>query len=427
MTGRVAVIGLGHVGSVVAAGLARRGHAVVAVDRDAARVASVERGIAPVEEPGLADALAQARAAGALRATADVVRAIVDSRISLVCVGTPALRDGSVDLRDLDGAARDIALGLKASAGRHVVVVRSTVPPGTTRHLAVTLGRLSGRTPGKDFGVCANPEFLREGEALSDFEAAATVVIGETDRRDGDAVLALQPPGAAAVRVDPETAELIKYTHNAWNATRVAFANEIGALGAALGVDARAALTAFAANATGAIDGRYLRPGFPWGGACLGKDLAGLRRMAQRTGVAAPLLDAVAESNGVHMDRCVAAVLAHGARRIGIAGIAFKPRTGDVRDSPFLAFAQRLVDAGRDVRWHDPSVRDGGLAPAWSARRAASLPALVDACEAVVLCHRDAETRAAVTAVCAGRADVIDFSQPPVPTPTRAKDDAAAA
>lgn len=427
MTERVAVIGLGHVGAVVAAGLARRGHAIVAVDRDPARVASVECGAAPVEEPGLAQALADARRAGTLRAIGNVPDAVAASRISLVCVGTPALRDGGVDLRDVEAAARGIASGLRAAAERHVVVVRSTVPPGTTRALAATLARLSGRVAGRDFGVCAHPEFLREGEALADFEAAAAVVIGETDPRDGDAVLALQPRGTVAVRVDPETAELVKYTHNAWNATRVAFANEIGALGAALGVDARAALAAFAGNATGAIDGRYLRPGLPWGGACLGKDVAALRRTAERAGIAAPLLDAVVASNAAHLDRCVAGVLAHRARRIGIVGIAFKPGTGDVRDSPFLALAQRVLEAGRDVRWLDARVRDDALAAAWSSRRMSSLAALVDACDVVVLCHRDAATRAAVTAACAGRATLVDFSNGLAAPPAAAPDDAAAA
>jgi len=430
MTRPVAIVGLGHVGTIAAACLARRGHRVIAIDRDACRVAMVEAGRAPIDEPGLAERVAKARQSGRLRATTRVADAVPLARATLVCVGTPIGEDGRADLRDLDEATPQIADALRGARGRHVVVIRSTVPPGTTAGVARTLAARSGLLPGRDLGVCVHPEFLREGSAIADFEEPDAVVIGETDRRDGDVALALagahRAPGI--LRCEPATAELLKYVHNAWNALRVSFANETGALAAALGVDGAAALAAFAGSATGAITGRYLAPGAPWGGACLGKDLEALRALAEARAIATPLLDGVARSNDAHLDRCVAQVLAHGARRIGIVGLAFKPGIADVRGSPYLALAQRLAERGAEVRVFDPRVAMADLGAAWQERRCDTIGALANACDLLVLCHCDPDTRRAVHRD-AARLACVDLTAklPAAEPPRHGSDDVAAA
>jgi len=396
----IAVVGLGHVGSVVAACLAERGHTVIAVDRDARRVAAVEAGEAPVEEPRLASVLARAHASGRLSATLALADAVTRTRATLVCVGTPSNAGGTADLRDVEATVAAIGRALRPGAARHVVVLRSTVPPGTTRAMTRLLARESALEAGRSFGVCVNPEFLREGSAVDDFEARDAVVIGETDRRDGDLVLALERGRRvrSVTRCDPDTAELLKYLHNAWNALRVSFANEAGAAASAWSIDARAALSAFAGNGTGAMTPGYLVPGAAWGGGCLGKDLETLRLLVARAGVAAPLLDAIAASNRAHVGRCVERVVAQHAQDVTLVGLAFKPGTADVRDSPFVALAERLAQRIPRLRLFDAHVADDDLAPALRSLRAPSLDAALDGSALVVLCHGDAATRAAIAA-----------------------------
>jgi GDP-mannose 6-dehydrogenase len=391
----VAVVGLGHVGSVAAACLALRGHRVIAVDRDERRVAAIEAGRPPVDEPRLAAAVAAARQTGRLSATTSLPDAVGATRASLVCVGTPGLADGAVDLRDLQAAVAGIAAALTNSAGRHVIVIRSTVPPGTTQAVARSVAERSGRVAGRDFGVCANPEFLREGSAVDDFDGPQPLVIGETDRRDGDLVLDLERAHHArsVLRCAPATAELLKYLHNGWNALRVSFANEVGAAASALGVEAPALLAAFSGNATGAMTPGYLAPGGPWGGACLRKDLAALRYVTAQSDVAAPLLDAIQTSNEAHLRRCVAGIEALAPRRVAIIGLAFKPGTADVRDSPFVALAERLAAQGAQVRVFDPLVADADLSAALRERRDATLAAIMAGTDLAVVCHGDTATR----------------------------------
>ena len=423
----VAVIGLGHVGSVAAACLARRGHAIVGVDRDPQRVAAVNDGRAPVEEPRLAVIVAAARQAGHLRATPQLADAMRHARASLVCVGTPAAVDGASDLRELDDALVAIGLALRTAARRHVIVIRSTVPPGTTHAAARTVAQASGLEPGRDFGLCVNPEFLREGNAVEDFESPAAIVIGETDRRDGDLVLSLERRRRArsVTRCDPSTAEMLKYLHNSWNALRVSFGNEMGAAAEALGADAHAALTAFAGNATGAMDPGYLMPGAPWGGACLRKDLDALRIASTRAGVAAPLLDAIGSSNVTHLDRCLSRVLAHNARRIALVGLAFKPGTADLRDSPYVALARRLARHA-EVKVYDVLVAEADVPPDLRALRGPSLDALLAASDLVVLCHGDAATRARIDAL-AAHLPCVDLASPTQAATPLAPGNAAAA
>jgi GDP-mannose 6-dehydrogenase len=288
------------------------------------------------------------------------------------------------------------------------------------------LAQRSGLVAGVDFGVCVNPEFLREGSAVDDFEARDAIVIGETDGRDGDLVLSLERGRRlrSVMRCDPATAELLKYLHNAWNALRVGFANEAGALATDLRIDARSALAAFASNATGAMAPGYLAPGAPWGGGCLGKDLEALRDVATRRGVAVPLLDAIGSSNARHAERCVEDIVARGARRVTLIGLAFKAGTADVRDSPFVAIARELAQRVEWLRVYDAEVADEDLDAALRRLRARSLEAALGESDLAVLCHGD---RAAREAIRASGVACVELAIPNIAPQPLAPPDVAAA
>ena len=398
----VAVVGLGPVGIVTATGLARAGHRVHATDRDAARVDALREGRTPVVEPGLAARVAETAASGQLLAAATVADAVSHAAIVLVCVGTPALPTGDADLSTLEAACDMIGPALRRDAPA-IVVVRSTVPPGTTRDLVTRrLATASGLDAGRGFHVAVQPEFLREGNALSDYDALPKLVVGAFDPAVADTVVALFAPGPSCqvVRTTPEGAELAKYADNAWHATKVAFANELGALARALGVDGDTLMAQFVRDRTLNVSPAYLRPGAPFGGSCLTKDLAAIARQASDAGVDTPLLGSVLASNRAHLARVIDDIPSD-AREVGIVGLAFKPGTADLRDSPYLALARALAARGCTVHAWDESVPpdDPACDPAWFAR---SPGALADACDTIVVCHGPPGTLATI----ASRVDV---------------------
>jgi GDP-mannose 6-dehydrogenase len=389
---RVSVHGLGHVGAVTAACLASKGHEVVAIDTDASRVEAIQAGRAPVFEPGLALLIAKVVADGRLRATASVAEAVDAAQILLVCVGTPALCDGGFDASKLVAAGNAIGSALGAAIRNCLIVIRSTVLPGTTRTIVIpALERGSGKRAGAEFGVCVNPEFLREGSAIEDFLAPPKIVIGELDRDDGDRLLALLDPPANAplTRGGFEAAELLKYTDNAWHALKVSFANEIGALAAANGVDGQDLMEQFTRDSRLNVSAAYLRPGAPFGGACLSKDLGALRAHAADRGVRTPVLAAIADSNRSHLDRVLAFIGGNAGERIGMVGLGFKAGTADVRDSPFVALAEALLSRGHAVRYFDRCINDAKLASTAGLPAASSLSDLIAFAQTIVLCHRD--------------------------------------
>ncbi|OGL25867.1 MAG: hypothetical protein A3G44_11710 [Candidatus Rokubacteria bacterium RIFCSPLOWO2_12_FULL_73_47] len=362
MSARVSVFGLGYVGSVSAACLAEAGHRVIGVDIRAEKVAAVGRGEAPVVEPGLDALVAAAVAAGRLTSTSSGHEAVLASDLSLICVGTP--RDAAgVDLRAVRAAAEEIGGALRAKAGYHVVVVRSTVPPGTSRGLVLpSVEGASGRTAGRGFGVCVHPEFLREGSAVEDVRRAARAVVGELDAASGEPLVALYRGLATpTIRTGLEAAELLKYADNAWHALKVCFANELGSLATRLGVDGAALLDLLRRDTRLNLSGAYLTPGLPFGGSCLPKDVRALGELGRSTGLSLPVLDAILPSNDAHLERALARVRAAGARRLGFLGLAFKPGTDDVRGSPALALLVRLRAEGYAVRVHDVEVAAGRL------------------------------------------------------------------
>ena len=360
---KVAIFGLGYVGSVSAACLAAAGHHVIGVDVDPHKLDLIQRGKAPVTEPGLDDLLGRMVAEGRITVTADTAAAIAASEVSLVCVGTPSRRNGSLDSNYLERVIEDIGYALAGGTTYHVVAVRSTLLPGVlATRLVPRLERASGRRVGADLGVCVNPEFLREGTAIRDFEKPPFTVVGESDARAGDALLSTYAQIDAPVhRMLPDEASMLKYASNNFHALKVAFANEIGALCQSLGVDGQRVMRVFCEDRELNISPRYLRPGFSFGGSCLPKDLRAITYLAKEHDVATPMLTSVMTSNDAHIQRVVDAVLEQPRRRVALIGLSFKVGSDDLRESPFVRLAEALIGKGVPLRVYDPDVAIGNV------------------------------------------------------------------
>jgi GDP-mannose 6-dehydrogenase len=351
---KISVFGLGYVGAVSAACLAADGHTVVGVDTNPLKVELFNQGRSPVVEAGLAELVRAGVDAGRLRATTDCVEAVGDTELGFVCVGTPSRSNGSLDLTHLRRVTEEIGQALRRVQTPFVVVVRSTVLPGTTRDVVLpTLERVAGRS----VPACVHPEFLREGSAVQDFLEPSKVVIGALDEDARAAVTAVAArPGAALVQTDMELAEMAKYTDNAWHALKVAFANEIGSLAKAQGLDGQRVLEALCADRKLNLSPAYLRPGFAFGGSCLPKDVRALRYQGRSLDLDLPVLNAILPSNQQQLDRAFQLVTDAGARQVGVLGLAFKAGTDDLRESPMVEVVERLIGKGYDVRIFDGNV-----------------------------------------------------------------------
>ncbi len=355
---RVAVFGLGYVGSVSAACLASRGHSVIGVDVRSEKVDMINQGRSPVVEEGIGDLVAEQVAAGRLCATTDCARAVADSDIALVCVGTPSASNGSLLTGFLERVSDEIGAALADRQERYTVVVRSTMLPSTCEQIVLPrLQHASGMRAGEDFGLAVNPEFLREGTSVSDFFDPPKIVIGQYDEASGNAVadLYMGLPGAV-YRVPLAVAEMIKYADNSFHALKVGFANEMGAVCKALGLDSHVVMDMLTADTKLNISPAYLRPGFAFGGSCLPKDLRAVVQCARQADLSVPILESVGSSNEGQIDRAFKLIESTGKRRVGLLGLAFKPGTDDLRESPLVALAERLVARGFDLLIHDPQV-----------------------------------------------------------------------
>jgi GDP-mannose 6-dehydrogenase len=357
---RISVIGLGYVGCVSAACLAARGHDVIGVDVSQVKVDLINGGSAPVVEERIGDLTLDVVTSGKLRATTDIADAIARTDISLVCVGTPSAPSGDMSTAYLERVAVQIGETLAAQGPDkwHTVVFRSTMLPGTTMGLLIPLlEKASGLTAGVGFGVAVNPEFLREGSSVKDFFDPPKTVIGEYDTASGDMVAALYEglPGDV-FRVPIPVAEMTKYADNSYHGLKIAFANEIGAVCRALGIDSHAVIDVFLSDRKLNVSPAYLRPGFAFGGSCLPKDLRGLVYAARRADVSVPLLSHVLPSNEEHLRRAFELVAATGKRKVGLFGLSFKAGTDDLRESPLVELAERLVGKGYDLRIYDANV-----------------------------------------------------------------------
>jgi GDP-mannose 6-dehydrogenase len=338
--------------------LARDGHTVVGVDVSAQKVDAVTSGRSPVIERGLDELVRQMVSAGRLRATSDSHQAVQDSEVSLICVGTPSNDSGSLNLHFVENVCREIGAALATHDAYHVVVVRSTVLPGTVEKVLIPLlERESGRVAGREFGVCMNPEFLREGTALLDYYAPSHIIIGELDPASGDRVACLYRAVDAQVRRTAiPTAEMLKYVNNAFHAVKVVFANEVGAMCKAHGMDGQELMELFCEDRRLNISPAYLKPGFAFGGSCLPKDLRALVYRAKERDLECPMLSAALRSNHLQIERGIRLVEGTGCKKIGILGLSFKASTDDVRESPVVPLVETLVGRGYDVCIYDDTV-----------------------------------------------------------------------
>lgn len=420
---RISVFGLGYVGAVGAGCLAKDGHTVIGVDPNQTKVDLINQGQTPIIEAQIGDIISRAVRDGSLRATTSVAEAVRNSDISFICVGTPSQLNGSLDLRYVRKVCEEIGAALRDKDEFHIVVQRSTVLPGTMASVVIpTLEEYSRKTAGREFGVCNNPEFLREGTAVHDFYHPPKTVIGETDVRSGDAVAELYAKlDAPLVRTSVEVAEMVKYADNAWHAVKVCFANEIGALCKPLGIDSHKVMEIFCQDEKLNLSPYYLKPGFAFGGSCLPKDVRALTYKARSLDLFVPLLASLMPSNDAHLERAMQMVTEKGQRKIGVLGFSFKAGTDDLRESPMVEMIERLIGKGYDVRVYDRNVNIAKLIgankdyilnriPHISRLMMESMDAVLEHGQVIIVGNGDAEFKAAPQRLREGQV-MVDFAR----------------
>ncbi len=360
---KISVFGLGYVGAVSAGCLARDGHEVIGVDPTPTKVELINQGKTPVVEPQVEEMINAAVKQGRLSATDEVKEAIEGSDLSFICVGTPSQLNGNLDLTYVRRVCEQIGRALWNKAGFHVVVARSTMLPGSMRDVVIpALEVNSGKTAGEEFGVCISPEFLREGSAVHDFDHPPKTVIGEMDQRSGDILAQLyETVEAPLIRTDLKTAEMVKYTDNAWHALKVSFANEIGNVCKELGIDGHRVMEIFCNDTKLNLSPYYLKPGLAFGGSCLPKDLRALTYKARSLDLDLPVLNAILLSNERQVERGIRLILDKGNKKVGVLGFSFKAGTDDLRESPVIEVIERLIGKGYDLRLYDRNVKLASL------------------------------------------------------------------
>jgi GDP-mannose 6-dehydrogenase len=365
---RLSVFGLGYVGCVSAACFAKEGHDVIGVDVNPTKVEIINGGQSPIVETGVSALIGEMVQAGHLRATTDSHEAVQATEVSLICVGTPSQANGSLDLTYIKRVCQEIGAALEQKKGRHVVVIRSTMLPGTIESVVVpTLEVYSGKKAGRDFGVCINPEFLREGTSLKDFYAPPFTLIGADDEDVAMSVRRLYAGVNAPLHVvGIKAAEMVKYACNCFHSLKVSFANEIGNICKGLGIDSHKVMEVFCQDTKLNLSPYYLKPGFAFGGSCLPKDLRALGYKAKELDVDIPLLSAILPSNRRQIERVIEMVLATGKKRIGVLGFSFKAGTDDLRESPLVALIEALIGKGLQLAVYD---RDVSLARLFGANK----------------------------------------------------------
>jgi GDP-mannose 6-dehydrogenase len=406
---RVSVFGLGYVGSVSAASFAASGHDVIGIDVNADKVAAINEGRSPIVEPGLGELLQQGVREKRLRATTSTAEAINSSDLSLVCVGTPSRRNGSLDLSYLVRVCEDIGTVLRDKPGYHIVVIRSTVLPGTTHgHVIPALERTSGKKYGEGFGVSVNPEFLREGTALKDFREPPFTLVGHNHAYDAAPTKALyEEVSAPLFSTSIRNAEMVKYTANAWHAVKVVFANEIGNLCKRVGVDSHDVMEIFCKDDKLNLSPYYLKPGFAFGGSCLPKDVRALQYRAKEVDLEMPLINSILGSNRLQVQHAIERIEEAGKKKVGLLGFSFKAGTDDLRESPMVILAEALLGKGYELTIYDRNVSLARLVgankqyieeqiPHLSRHLCDSIDHVIDASEVIVIGNGSPEFPAAV-------------------------------
>ena len=359
----ISVFGLGYVGTVTAACLAHRGNDVVGVDVSTIKVDAMDSGHSPIVEPRVADIVSESHNAGRLRATTSAEAAVLQSDLSLLCVGTPSLRNGKLDLGHIAPVCREIGAVLRKKDRFHVIALRSTVLPGTTESVVIpALEETSGKVAGRDFAVCVNPEFMREGTAVADFLDPAMTIIGASSPAHSAILRELYAWTPSRIfETSYRSAEMLKYVCNAWHAVKIAFANEVGTFAKELGVDTEELMNLFTADEKLNISAAYLKPGFAFGGSCLPKDVRAINYCAKDRDLELPLFEAILPSNERHLERALATILNSRMRSVGMLGLSFKSATDDLRESPHVALVKRLLGEGKQLRIWDENVTLGRL------------------------------------------------------------------
>lgn len=354
----IAVLGLGYVGCISAACLAQQGHRVFGVDVNSTKTDMINNGQSPIVEAKIGDMIAEMVAGGRLTATTDAVEAVRQSDISLICVGTPSQENGGLDLKYVRNVSRDIGRALRERDGYHVVAARSTMLPGSVETVILPIiAEESGKTVGEDFGICMNPEFLREGSAVDDYYNPAFTLIGAYDERSGEVLRQIyEPLGKDVFIEDIKTAEMEKYVSNAFHALKVGFANEIGIMCKKMGIDSHKVMDVFVKDTNLNISAKYLRPGFAFGGSCLPKDVRAITHHAKTMDLDLPLMNAILPSNTEHIEHSFKMIQRTGSKKIGILGLTFKAGTDDLRESAMVHLVEKLLGKGYDIRIHDRNV-----------------------------------------------------------------------
>jgi len=398
---RINIYGLGYVGSVSAACLAADGHDVLGIDIDRAKVDSINRGVSAVVEPGLSELVNRGVACNRLRATTDTIE---DADVSIVCVGTPSNENGSLCLEYITRAAAQIGEFLAERNSYHLVCIRSTVLPGTVNGLVIPiLEQHSGKKAGRDFGVCMNPEFLREGSSIRDYRCPPFTIVGELDSRSGDVLEELYSGiPAPMIRTKLAVAEMVKYAGNAFHALKITFANEIGNICKRLGLDGREVMEIFCRDQKLNVSAAYLQPGFAFGGSCLPKDLRALLHKAKELDLEPPVLRSILTSNTNQVEEAYRLIKKTGKKKIAMLGLSFKPGTDDLRESPIAELIEILIGKGHQVSIYDREVSLARLLgsnktyieqtiPHISSLMKASIDNAVDGSEVVVVAKRSSE------------------------------------
>ncbi|HEX8088897.1 MAG TPA: UDP-glucose/GDP-mannose dehydrogenase family protein [Blastocatellia bacterium] len=418
---KLSIFGLGYVGCVSAACFARDGHHVIGVDPNQSKVDLINAGRSPIIEPGIDPLISQAVDQGRLRATLDSLDAVHCSDLSMVCVGTPGNHNGSLDLSFIKRVCQQIGDALSSKTRFHIVVIRSTLLPGSVENTVIpSLEVFSGKRAGRDFGVAINPEFLREGTSIQDFSSPPFTLIGA----DSDDVAAplrklYSKLDAPTITTTVKEAEMVKYACNCFHALKVAFANEVGNICKAVGVDSHRVMDAFCKDTKLNLSAYYLRPGFAFGGSCLPKDLRAITYKAKELDVEAPVLNSILVSNRQQVERAVGMVLRTGRKRVGVLGLSFKSGTDDLRESPMVSLIEALIGKGLKVAIYDRDVELGRLfgankeyiereIPHISSLMQSSLNDVIDGSEVIIIGKREAEFRAVSEKLNNGRV-IIDL------------------
>jgi len=412
---------MGYVGTVSAGCLAQNGHEVIGVDPVRTKVDLINAGQSPIIEAEIGKIIAEAVRSGRLRATDNQDEAINQTELSFVCVGTPSQANGNLDLTYIRRVCELIGRTLKNKTARHTVVIRSTVLPGTMRDIVIpTLEENSEKKAGTEFGVCNNPEFLREGSAVMDFNFPPKTVIGQFDRESGELLATLYAKlDAPFIRTDLETAEMVKYVDNSWHALKIGFANEIGNLCKSFGIDAHAVMKIFCQDKKLNISPAYLMPGFAFGGSCLPKDLRALAYRAKTNDLQLPILSAILPSNELQVSKGLRLITEKGHRRIGVLGFSFKSGTDDLRESPMIEVIEHLIGKGYDLRIFDRNVNLASLVganrdfilnriPHISRLMVNGIDAVLNHAETVVIGNKDPEFEGVVERLHDGQ-NLVDF------------------